>query len=158
MFSHSLKLPLCTRFYTNTSAKNLVKDMVDILQNTSMTIPAPVSVPIVKPSIHLNLFAYDTSILTQFTEFSRRVGLSMGFVVPNAQTLKNKVKRWSVLASPHVHKTTWSQFERRIRRRLVTIENAHPDLMEKYLWYIRYHLPSTMWMEARMYHYENKLD
>lgn len=140
------------------NVKNLVKDMINVLQKTSMNISAPVCVPIIKPSIHLNLFAYDTFILTQFTEFARRAGLSMGFVVPNAQTLKNKVTKWSVLASPHVHKTTWSQFERRIRRRLVTIENAHPDLMEKYLWYIRYHLPSTMWMEARLYHYENKLD
>jgi len=137
------------------SENGLARDMINILKtNTKTNIPVTIAT-ITKSSIHVTLFSYDASILTQFTEFTRRAGLCMGFIVPNAHALKNRTTKWSVLASPHVHKTTWSQFERRTKSRLVTIGNAHPDLVEKYLWYIQYHLPSTIWMNARVYHYDN---
>lgn len=106
-------------------------------------------------SMSLNLFSFETKMLVQYAEFCRRAALFLGFSVTGSVPLPTKYQRWSILKSPHVHKTSWTQFERRTHQRLIQIYNAHPNLIPIYIWYIQQHVPSELWLKMTTFKYES---
>lgn len=54
-----------------------------------------------------------------------------------------RIQKWSVLSSPHVHKTAWSQFERRTHYRQLHFRDivATGELGRRLIWYLQLHAP-----------------
>lgn len=129
--------------------------------------------------------AYDRHILRAFTNFalcSARLILlgqqsvyadngQVGGLSGGATPLPISIQKWSVLASPFVHKTAWTQLERRIYGRKVEVKTWDSlktfdplngactsdkplfhgsTIMEKLLWYLEKHAPPDLWIEAKL--------
>ncbi|KAM0684021.1 mitochondrial 37S ribosomal protein rsm10 [Mitosporidium daphniae] len=105
-------------------------------------------------SIDVQLTSSDKSALVNYAEFCHRVACLMSFGSSGPLALRYDVRKWSILRSPFVDKTSFKQYERRTYKRLVRVYNAHPSLHQKYLWYIQHHLPSAVEFSSTVYEYE----
>ncbi len=79
----------------------------------------------VSERIRIRLESYDTEILDQsassIVEAAKRTGCRVYGPIP----LPTKIERYTVLRSPHVDKKSRDQFEIRIHKRLVELEEAN---------------------------------
>lgn len=64
---------------------------------------------------------YDYAILDSYVEFIQRASTACGINVSGRIPLPTKIRKYTVLKSPHVHKTHRAQFETRTRRRLLHV-------------------------------------
>lgn len=80
--------------------------------------------------IRIRLKAYDYRVLDTSTgeivDTAKRTGATVAGPIP-LPTIKNK---YCVLRSPHVDKKSREQFEMRIHKRLIEIENSTPQTTE----------------------------
>lgn len=80
--------------------------------------------------IRLKLKAYDHRVLdksiTSIIEAVKRTGAEIKGPIP----IPTKIKRYTVLKSPHVNKDSREQFEIRIHSRLIDIISATPDTVD----------------------------
>ena len=80
--------------------------------------------------IRIKLKAYDHRVLDQSTleivETAKRTGARIAGPIP-LPTIKNK---WTVLRSPHVDKKSREQFEIRIQKRLIEIDEINSETMD----------------------------
>ncbi|PJF19921.1 hypothetical protein PSACC_00264 [Paramicrosporidium saccamoebae] len=67
--------------------------------------------------------------------------------------LPTRIQRWSVLSSPHVHKTAWTQLERRVHRRVFGVYGMHEEVIPKFIWYVERHAPPDMKLEFSIHDY-----
>ena len=80
--------------------------------------------------IRLKLKAYDHRVLDRsvaaIIEAVKRTGAEIVGPIP----LPTKIKRYTVLKSPHVNKDSREQFEIRIHTRLIDIVSSTPDTVD----------------------------
>jgi small subunit ribosomal protein S10 len=80
--------------------------------------------------IRLKLKAYDHRVLDRsvaaIVEAVKRTGAEIIGPMP----MPTKIKRYTVLRSPHVNKDSREQFEMRIHSRLIDIVSATPDTID----------------------------
>ena len=80
--------------------------------------------------IRLKLKAYDHRVLDKsigaIVEAVKRTGAEIKGPIP----MPTKIKRYTVLKSPHVNKDSREQFEIRIHTRLIDIVSATPDTVD----------------------------
>ena len=80
--------------------------------------------------IRLKLQAYEHRVLDKsvaiIIEAIKRTGAEIKGPIP----LPTKIKRYTVLRSPHVNKDSREQFEMRIHSRLIDIVSATPDTID----------------------------
>ena len=80
--------------------------------------------------IRLKLKAYEHRVLDKsvaiIIEAIKRTGAEIKGPIP----LPTKIKRYTVLRSPHVNKDSREQFEMRIHSRLIDIVSATPDTID----------------------------
>jgi len=80
--------------------------------------------------IRLKLKAYDHRVLdksiTSIIEAVKRTGAEIRGPIP----IPTKIKRYTVLKSPHVNKDSREQFEIRIHTRVIDIVSATPDTVD----------------------------
>ncbi len=80
--------------------------------------------------IRLKLKAYDHRVLDRsvaaIVEAVKRTGAEIIGPMP----MPTKIKRYTVLKSPHVNKDSREQFEMRIHSRLIDIVSATPDTID----------------------------
>jgi small subunit ribosomal protein S10 len=80
--------------------------------------------------IRLKLKAYDHRVLDKsigsIVEAVKRTGAEIKGPIP----IPTKIKRYTVLKSPHVNKDSREQFEIRIHTRLIDIVSATPDTVD----------------------------
>ncbi len=81
--------------------------------------------------IRIKLQAYDHRVLDKavsiITDAIKRTGAEVKGPIP----LPTKIRRYTVLRSPHVNKDSREQFEIRIHRRLIDVVNALPDTVDQ---------------------------
>lgn len=81
-------------------------------------------------TIRITLKAFDHRILDkavkEIVDTAKRTGSSVRGPVP----LPNRIKRFSVIRSPHVYKSSQEQFEMRTHKRLVYIEDPTPQTID----------------------------
>jgi ribosomal protein S10 len=92
-------------------------------------------------------------LIDAYATFCRAIGSSMGAIVPGATSLPTRIQKWSVLSSPHVHKTAFTQLERRVYGRTVKLYGLHPENMSKFVWYIGQYAPPDVKFECYMHEY-----
>lgn len=106
-------------------------------------------------SIDVQLTSSEKIALVNYAEFCHRVACLMGFNSTGPRTLRYDIKKWSILKSPFIDKTSFKQYERRTYKRLIRISNAHPALHQNFLWYIQHHLPSDVEFSSTIFEYES---
>lgn len=86
--------------------------------------------------------SYNKSTLDAYCELAKRVFMDGKASHVSIQNQAMKVKKWTVLSSPHVHKTSRDQFERRIHTSIVSIYDMMDQNILRLVWYLRLHTPT----------------
>ena len=80
--------------------------------------------------IKIRLRAYEPAVLDKAAEMICATALNTGAKVRGPIPLPTKKTIYTVLRSPHVDKKSREQFEMRIHKRLIDIENSTPQTTE----------------------------
>jgi small subunit ribosomal protein S10 len=104
-------------------------------------------------SLEVRLEGREAGVLDAFARFVQRSSGALGSPCPPPSTPPVRFDRWTVLSSPHVHKTARTQFERRTHARLLTVYNLDDALAPRLLWYLRQHAPPDVRVDAVHHRY-----
>ncbi len=80
--------------------------------------------------IRIRMEAYDHEILDQSAVELVNKAKETGARVSGPIPLPTRIERYTVLRSPHVDKKSREQFEIRVHKRLIEIENSTPQTTE----------------------------
>ncbi len=98
-------------------------------------------------SIRITLKAFDHRILdtaaSEIVHTAKRTGARVRGPVP----LPNRIKRFTVIRSPHVDKRSQEQFEMRTHKRLMDIEDPTPQTIDALM---KLDLPSGVDVEIKI--------
>ncbi len=83
-----------------------------------------------KQNIMIRLKAYEPAVLDRSAQIIVQTALKTGALVRGPVPLPTKKTIYTVLRSPHVDKKSREQFEMRIHKRLIEIENSTPQTTE----------------------------
>ncbi|KAJ1679578.1 mitochondrial 37S ribosomal protein rsm10 [Spiromyces aspiralis] len=89
-----------------------------------------------------------------YIDFCQRAAAAMNIPCTGTIYLPTKIKRWTVLKSPFVHKSSMENFERRTHKRLLKIHDTHPETLQKWLEYIKDNVPAGIGIRTRSYDFE----
>jgi small subunit ribosomal protein S10 len=85
---------------------------------------------VARQKIRIKLRAYEAAVLDKSAEVIVATVLKTGAVVKGPIPLPTRRSSWTVLRSPHVDKKSREQFEMRVHKRLIEIENSTPQTTE----------------------------
>lgn len=100
-----------------------------------------------KQKIRIRLKAYDHKVLDQSVERIVDTIGRTGAQVCGPIPLPTKVKRFTVLRSPHVHKDSREQFEMRIHKRVIDIVDSNPKTIDALM---GMNLPTGVHVEVKL--------
>lgn len=83
-----------------------------------------------KSKISIRLKAFDNSIIDQASEKIIDLATRSGAIVVGPVPLPTEIKKISTLRSPHVHKTSFEQFEMRVHKRLINVFDSTPKTID----------------------------
>lgn len=81
--------------------------------------------------LRIQLQSYDHKLLDQAAKKIAEVALKAGSKVVGPMPLPTKVKKYTVLRSVHVNKDSREQFEMRIHRRFVEINDSNTNIIKE---------------------------
>jgi small subunit ribosomal protein S10 len=93
--------------------------------------PAPAKSAIVSPKIRIRLRSYDHKMLDDSLVKIVDVVKRTGAVLSGPVLLPTNIKKYTVLRSPHTDKKSREQFEMRIHKRLIDIQEPTPNTVEE---------------------------
>jgi len=82
------------------------------------------------PFLRITLRGYDVELLEQTSEDIIDVANRTGAGWSGPVRLPNKIKKWSILRSPHVNKNSFEQFEIRRHKRLIDISSVDSHCLD----------------------------
>jgi small subunit ribosomal protein S10 len=85
---------------------------------------------VARQKIKIKLRAYEAAVLDKSAEVIVATVLKTGAIVKGPIPLPTRRSTWTVLRSPHVDKKSREQFELRVHKRLIEIENSTPQTTE----------------------------
>jgi small subunit ribosomal protein S10 len=85
---------------------------------------------VARQKIRIKLRAYEAAVLDKSAEVIVATVLKTGAVVKGPIPLPTRRSSGPVLRSPHVDKKSREQFEMRVHKRLIEIENSTPQTTE----------------------------
>jgi len=97
---------------------------------------------------NLRLRAFDPLVLDNYARFMQAVAQKMNVGVSGTVPLPRRIRRFTVLRSPHIDKKSREQFEMRISSRLLQVYNTAPETALMYIKYVEEHLPSGVAMRV----------
>ena len=116
------KAPIYLTFDLSFSKITVLKSVTEIVTSSLKGI--------LMEKIRLKLKAYDHRVLDRsvaaIVEAVKRTGAEIVGPIP----MPTKIKRYTVLRSPHVNKTSREQFEMRIHARMIDIVSATTDTVD----------------------------
>ena len=80
--------------------------------------------------LRIYLKAYDHTLLDQSAKRIAEVAKKSGAEIAGPMPLPTKIKKYTVLRSVHVNKDSREQFEMRVHRRMVEIQNSNQTMMK----------------------------
>eukprot|EP00040_Diaphanoeca_grandis_P039779 m.260125 g.260125 ORF g.260125 m.260125 type:complete len:334 (-) comp39263_c0_seq1:185-1186(-) len=80
-----------------------------------------VAIPSHFTKVSISMKGYDFTVLDSYVEFIRRVTTATNVKASGRIPLPSKIKKYTVLKGPHVHKQHRSQYEVRTHRRLIQL-------------------------------------
>ncbi|KAF6744412.1 ribosomal protein S10 domain-containing protein [Ephemerocybe angulata] len=95
--------------------------------------------PYTLPVAQLHFRSHSPKLLDFFVHFSLHAAASLGIPVSKPAKLPTQRSMWTVPKSPFVHKSSQENFERRTHKRVVKAWDADPEVVERWVGYLRRH-------------------
>ncbi|KAF1915706.1 hypothetical protein BDU57DRAFT_577544 [Ampelomyces quisqualis] len=112
---------------------------------------APYGVPV----CDLQLRTYSIRPLLLFADFAVRAAYYMGLPCRGPIPLPRITERWTVPRANFIFKKSQENFERVTMRRLVQIQDGHPDVVKAWLAFLARHQVPGVGMKANVWEYED---
>lgn len=106
------------------------------------------------PVASLQLRSYSVRNLEFFADFAMRVAYYLKLPASGPTPLPKKIERWTMPRSNFVHKKSQENFERITLRRLITVFDGHPDVVEVWLACLRKWQFYGVGMKANVWQFE----
>ena len=106
------------------------------------------------PVCDLQLRTYSIQNLLLFSDFAVRAAYYMGLCARGPIPLPRITERWTVPRSNFIFKKSQENFERITMRRLIQIQDGHPDVVKAWLAFITEHQYHGVGMKANIWEYE----
>jgi len=103
------------------------------------------------PACDLQLRSYSTRNLEFFADFALRAAYYLNMPASGPVPLPRITERWTVPRSNFVHKKSQENFERRTMRRLIQIQDAHPETVQIWLGYLQKYAFHGVGMKANVW-------
>ncbi|MCJ1472843.1 mitochondrial 37S ribosomal protein rsm10 [Lambiella insularis] len=106
------------------------------------------------PACDLQLRSYSVRNVEFYADFALRAAYYLNLPAVGPVPLPRITERWTVPRSNFIHKKSQENFERITLRRLVQIQDGHPDTVEIWLAFLRKHAYHGVGMKANVWGYE----
>ncbi len=106
------------------------------------------------PSCDLQLRSYSVRNVEMFADFALRAAYYLGLPASGPVPLPRITERWTVPRSNFIYKKSQENFERITLRRLVQIQDGHPEVVEIWLAFLRKHAYYGIGMKANVWQFE----
>lgn len=106
------------------------------------------------PVCDLQLRSYSVRNLEFFCDFALRVAYYLGLAAKGPVYLPKKTERWTVPRSNFIHKKSQENFERVTLRRLIQIQDGHPETVQCWLGYLEKRGYHGVGMKANVWEFE----
>lgn len=106
------------------------------------------------PTCDLQLRTYNIRNLLLFSDFAVRAAYYMGLCARGPIPLPRITERWVVPRSNFIFKKSQENFERVTMRRLIQIQDGHPDVVKAWLAFLQKHQYHGVGMKANIWEYE----
>ncbi|KZF21208.1 ribosomal protein S10 [Xylona heveae TC161] len=106
------------------------------------------------PSCDLQLRSYSVRNLEFFCDFALRAAYYLKLPASGPVPLPRITERWTVPRSNFVHKKSQENYERKTLRRLIQIQDGHPETVELWLAFLRQHAYYGVGMKANVWEHE----
>ncbi|EUC49100.1 hypothetical protein COCMIDRAFT_33571 [Bipolaris oryzae ATCC 44560] len=106
------------------------------------------------PTCDLQLRTYNVRNLLLFSDFAVRAAYYMGLCARGPIPLPRITERWVVPRSNFIFKKSQENFERVTMRRLIQIQDGHPDVVKAWLAFLAKHQYHGVGMKANIWEYE----
>ncbi|KNG52568.1 30s ribosomal protein s10 protein [Stemphylium lycopersici] len=110
------------------------------------------------PTCDLQLRTYNVRSLLLFADFAVRAAYYMGLCARGPVPLPRITERWVVPRSNFIFKKSQENFERVTMRRLIQIQDGHPDVVKAWLAFLQKHQYHGVGMKANIWEYESLED
>ncbi|KAG4304060.1 hypothetical protein PORY_002583 [Pneumocystis oryctolagi] len=102
----------------------------------------------------LQMRSFEMHPLVFFADFSMRVAYYLGLSASGPVPLPKRIERWTVPRGPFAHSKSKENFERITYKRLITIRDGHPRVVDIWLAYLAKHIMKGVGMKAHVFRYE----
>ncbi|KAE8851044.1 hypothetical protein HRS9122_01331 [Pyrenophora teres f. teres] len=106
------------------------------------------------PTCDLQLRTYNIRGLVLFADFAVRAAYYMGLCARGPIPLPRITERWTVPRSNFIFKKSQENFERVTMRRLIQIQDGHPDVVKAWLAFLAKHQYHGVGMKANVWEFE----
>lgn len=106
------------------------------------------------PSCDLQLRSYNVRNVEFFADFALRAAYYLGLPASGPVPLPRITERWTVPRSNFIFKKSQENFERITLRRLIQIQDGHPEAVEVWLAFLRKHAYYGVGMKANVWQHE----
>lgn len=107
------------------------------------------------PVCDLQLRTYSIRNLLLFADFAMRAAYYMGLPAKGPIPLPRITERWTVPRANFIFKKSQENFERITMRRLIQIQDGHPDVVKAWLAFLQEHQYYGVGMKANIWEYES---
>lgn len=107
------------------------------------------------PVCDLQLRTYSIRNLLLFADFAVRAAYYMGLCARGPIPLPRITERWTVPRANFIFKKSQENFERITMRRLIQIQDGHPDVVKAWLAFLQKHQYYGVGMKANIWEYES---
>ncbi|KAL1302479.1 hypothetical protein AAFC00_002870 [Neodothiora populina] len=105
------------------------------------------------PSADLQLRSYSVRNLEFFADFALRAAYYLNLPAKGPVPLPRITERWTVPRSNFVHKKSQENFERITMRRLIQIQDGHPEVVQIWLGFLQKYAYYGVGMKANVWEY-----
>jgi small subunit ribosomal protein S10 len=106
------------------------------------------------PVCDLQMRSYSVRNLEFFADFAMRAAYYLGLPAKGPVPLPQITERWTVPRGPFVHKKSQENFERKTLRRLIQIQDGHPEVVQAWLAYLEKRAYYGIGMKANVWEWE----
>ena len=89
------------------------------------------------PVANIHFRSHHIPLLKLFTHFALHAATSLGIPASNVIPLPTQRSLWTVIRSPFAHKKSQENFERKVHKRAIKAWDADPDVVERWILYLR---------------------
>ncbi|KAJ2689119.1 mitochondrial 37S ribosomal protein rsm10, partial [Coemansia spiralis] len=106
--------------------KVVARHELDSIYDKPVSLPATHGIPVCRVA----LWSFQLQRIDFYVDFCRKAAYHMGVSCSGAVPMPTVIRRWTVLRSPFVHKSSMEVFERRTRKRVMFVRDTDPAVVE----------------------------